>query len=871
MPDQLAQMGDIKTNSQKLAKALEFAKKNPDSPDSIELRRRLERGMFNAELKALGKTPFPVQQPKIDLKAAMAPAAVAAPMSTNPEAPKPGRFMETLGDVKETLGGVGDQIVEGAKDMASIATNDQMNLAQKFAAGAGRTAAGAAGIIGELTIGAGKALLPQEGEDMVKSLTDKVATAVSETEAAKNAVDWYQNLSPDNKVIVDSLGGIAALITEVVGIKGAMVAKNVVKESAQASAPAIMEGFDTAVDLTQAGARKIDDIFTTSDATLEKRIQEQFQKGVKPTIRGKENLGQVEKYKSNALTAVDVITKNKNDLKFTDDVGEIVTGRTPESLKEFSEAITQTKEKVFKEYDALAKSAGEKGLEIDVAKLSNELDTVINDKALQLSNPEAVKYAQAVKERFGNAGPLTAEEAQNVIKNYNNSLQAFYRNPTPDGLTRNAVDALMVNQVRKSLDEGIEGLTGEQYQVLKNQYGALRSIEKDVLNATLRDARKNTAGLIDFTDIFTGGQLITSLASGNVAGVAGAATQSGIKSYLKYLNNPNNVVKKMFKTAESLNARSAFPTKMGPFETSVTEPAIGLSIRSTVQPDKVAKQITNQEFNIMVDAIDDISLARTNPDFNDMLAKYGLNKAQDEELVRFLKDVTDEADIGARSGNSIADQLAEIRKKKADGTANYQEQRLLNLLDKEKSSFNQGATPQTTALLEEAKKYKSAEEFKKQMVKNTYKNKYSPEKLMPTEIGSLSEMNIRAMLDTNGVTPLVTVDKLELGDMLDVVPRSVKIKRFNSPNDAVVDVFRVVPDNGEINAGDYVFVSRKDAEAFMEKYGSKRGQTKIVEKELPFSELVAIKSSGQYAKGELIYAPKDLQNTLEKIWEQANQ
>lgn len=668
----LAQMGDVKANSEKLAKAIEFAKKNPDSPDSIELRRRLERGMFNVELQALNKKPFPVQQPKIDLKKAMAPAVTPAPMSAIPEE-KTGILKETGKDVLETFHGVGKQIVEGAKDVAEIAGREDINLAQKFGATAGRTASGMAGILGELTIGAGKTLLPQEGEDMVKNLTEKVATAISETDAAKSAAEWYQNLSPDNKVVVDSMGGIAALVTEVIGLKGAGMAGKAIKEGLETMTPKIVGGIETVTDVTQAGARKLDELFTTSDATLEKRIQEQFQKSVKPTIRGKENLGQVEKYKVNALDAVNVIAKNKNELKFTDDVGEVITGRTPESLKEFSEAITQTKEKVFKEYDALAKSAGEKGLQIDVAKLSNELDAVINDKALQLSNPEAVKYAEAVKERFGNAGPLTAEEAQNVIKNYNNSLQAFYRNPTPEGLTRNAVDALMVNQVRKSLDEGIEGLTGKQYQALKNQYGSLRTIEKDVLNATLRDARRNTAGLIDFTDIFTGGQLVTSLASGNVAGVAGAATQSGIKSLYKYINNPNTQIKKMFETADKLNARSQFPSKMGPFEQSVTEPAIGMSIRSTVQPDKVAKQITNQEFDMMVDGIEDIGLARTNPDFNEMLTKYGLTNAQDDELVRFLKDVTDEADIGARN-------------------------------------FNQGVNP-STKLLEEAKKYKSAEEF----------------------------------------------------------------------------------------------------------------------------------------------------------------
>jgi len=678
----LGQMGDVNANKEKLRKAIDFAKKNPDHPDSVELRKRLERGMFNVELKALGKQPFPVQQPKIDLKAAFANVQQEPGLQTKlPEPEKPG-MMETAkemaGDIKETAVGVGKQFVKGAVNTFDTLTDDELNPAQKFAAASGNIASGAAGIIGELTIGAGKAALTQEAENKIKEVVSSIGETVADTEIARKAADWYEGLDKNDKVIVDSLGGIAALVTEMVGLKGASVAGRAVKEGTEAAidtaVPAIKQGLETAYDVTKAGARQVDELFTTSDAALQKRIQEQFQKAIKPTVRGKENLGQVDKYKNDILTATDVITKNKENLKFADDIGEVVTGRTPESLKEFSESITQTKEKVFKEYDALAKAAGEKGLQIDVAKLSNELDTVINDKALQLSNPEAVKYAQGVKERFSQAGPLTADEAQNVIKNYNNSLQAFYRNPTPEGLTRNAVDALMVNQVRKSLDEGIEGLTGKQYQALKNQYGALRTIEKDVLNATLRDARRNTAGLIDFTDIFTGGQLVTSLASGNVAGIAGAATQRGIKSYFKYLNDPNNVVKKMFQTADKLNARSQFPSKMGPFETSVTEPAIGMSIKSTVTPLKVGKEMTEKEFDLMADAIEDIGLARTNPDFNDMLKKHGLSNAQDEELVKFMKEATDQ-------------------------------------FERPETSFNQGATPQTTALLEEARKYKSADEL----------------------------------------------------------------------------------------------------------------------------------------------------------------
>jgi len=645
---QLAAMGDIKANKEKLAKAIEFAKKNPDHPDSVELRNRLERGMFNKELEALGKKPFPVEQPKIDLSGVTAAPAMQSVVAKK-EQGSVGPFdvgvsgaslKERGGDIKETFMGAGKQLWEAGKDIVKTAKSDDKSLAEKAVAIGGRAFGGGAGMFGELTTGIGKLALTQEAEDSLKTLAGQVGKAVSETEIAKGAVNWYENLDENDKDMVDAAGGFASVLAELIGVKGAGAVARGAKEGLDVAAPVIKEGVETAVDVTgdvlKSGARKVDDVFTTSDATLEKRIQEQFQKGVKPTIRGKENLGQVEKYKSNAATAVEVITKNKDNLKFTDDVGEVVQGRTPETLQEFSDSITQTKEKIFKEYDGLARSAEDQGLKIKPAEMSNELDVVINDKALQLSNPEAVSYAKQVKDRFEAAGELTATEAQNVIKNYNNSLQAFYRNPTPEGLTRNAVDALMVNKMREALDKGIEGLTGEQYQLLKNQYGALRTIEKDVLNATLRDARKNTAGLIDFTDILSGGQLVTSLATMSPAGMAGAATQMGIKRWLKYLNDPNTQVKKMFKTSEKLNSRG----EMGPLEQSVTEPAMGMSIRSTVTPAKVAANIDAKDVNLVRRFLN----GAESPEIDRMLQEMGIFKTTREEQEQFLKDMLIEAE-----------------------------------------------------------------------------------------------------------------------------------------------------------------------------------------------------------------------------------
>lgn len=308
-----------------------------------------------------------------------------------------------------------------------------------------------------------------------------------------------------------------------------------------------------AVQASPSVVRAAQDITAPKNTKLERSIVQNFEKGVKPIFPGKTTPTQRTRYNNQVVEGTKVIANNKNALSFVDsDTGEIVTGRTPQTLKEFSDSIEQVKGRVFSEYDDIATRAGQAGVKVDTLPIANELDQVINNKALQLSHPEAVRYAQEVQLRFQKAGPLDAQTAQDVIKNYNDSLQAFYRNPTPEGLTRNAVDAMMVNRIRKSLDDGIEGMTGEQYQALKNQYGSLKAIERDVMRATLRDARKNVKGLIDYTDIFSGGQVVTGILSGNPAVIASGVAQKSLAAYYKYLNSPNRAIQNMFNNVSKL-------------------------------------------------------------------------------------------------------------------------------------------------------------------------------------------------------------------------------------------------------------------------------------------------------------------------------
>jgi hypothetical protein len=108
----------------------------------------------------------------------------------------------------------------------------------------------------------------------------------------------------------------------------------------------------------------------------------------------------------------------------------------------------------------------------------------------------------------------------------------------------------IVNRLRRGLDDLVTNIADPNYQALKLQYGALSELEKDVARRSVTAGRQSIKGLVDFTDIFSGGQVINGILSANPAGVAQGLVQKGIAQTIKYINNPDRIVAKMFKDAD---------------------------------------------------------------------------------------------------------------------------------------------------------------------------------------------------------------------------------------------------------------------------------------------------------------------------------
>lgn len=374
-------------------------------------------------------------------------------------------------------------------------------------------------------------------------------------------------LAPIFKPIADTVGGVIQMAGEgyakspVVqkfansgaGDVTARIAQDVSNATNIAGAVAGIKGGGKVVPKVTTAATELYTTLTTrTEQQIESAILKKYEKGIKPTLAGKNTPTKLAKYREDVVTGIKTITKSKDKLSFVDEDGQVATGRTPQTIQELSDGLEQTKKLVFQQYDTLTQQAGEAGVKIPVQPIISEIDTVIKNPALRITNPRAIRHAQDFKDRLIETGNLDASITQDVIQNLNNSLKAYYRNPNYETATQASIDAMIANQLRKQLDAKISSLTGESYQALKNQYAALKAIENDVVKASLRDAKRNVKGLIDFTDIFSGGQVVSGILTLNPLQISTGLTQKAIAQYYKYLNDPNRAIKNMFDLANEL-------------------------------------------------------------------------------------------------------------------------------------------------------------------------------------------------------------------------------------------------------------------------------------------------------------------------------
>jgi hypothetical protein len=324
----------------------------------------------------------------------------------------------------------------------------------------------------------------------------------------------------------------------------------------------MLPGGDTAMNLLtkvpigegMLDAARVPDIAKTTAA-----MDNSFAKAVRPGVAGNKTLAQSENYANNARNAVKEIVLNKDNLGLTNEFGEPIDS-LPKNLPQFRQAIDSTKRNIWQKVEDINKAAGDTGAQVPLQSAVDELNNLATKPVYKTMSPETVDYATKRAKALSSQGSFSVDDAQDAITMANQSMKNFYQNPSADTSSKAYVDSLIANHLRSNLDTALETATGTPAAApLRQAYGSLKAIEKDVNQRAVVDARKNAKGLVDFSDIYTAGELVKAMATMNPVGMAKTGTMAAVKAFIKRANDPNTHVEKVFKFADKLVNKANFP------------------------------------------------------------------------------------------------------------------------------------------------------------------------------------------------------------------------------------------------------------------------------------------------------------------------
>lgn len=441
---------------------------------------------------------------------------------------------------------------------------------------AGKLAGGVGDVAAEGLKGAYETLMPESAQEAISGGFEKIAQTdigkmgLQALQAGAGAYGQFKQAYPESAMALESAINIGT-----VGAGG--------------------------LGAQQAGKRAL----TPSPESLAKKftanVERGIQKSIRPGVEGKRTFGQAQRYYTKAKDAISSIIDNKDSLRLTDEFGDVVQGTLPKNLKQFSQAIEQTKKNIYGKYNQLAVTTGKAGGKVELNPIAQELSKITASKPLADNAPDVVRYASERMDALAKRGAYSTEEAQEAITILNNSLESFYKNPSYDTASKAYVDSLIVNNMRKNLDDVIEKATGAEYQALKNEYGALKTIERDVNRRAIVDARKNTKGLVDFTDVLSGDKAVVGIMTMNPVAVGEAAAMKTISGLLKMANDPNRIVKNMFLQAEKTKAQMVPGILTAPQKAATNISKIDKivqDVKKIVSPDKPAYMRTGRTIDL---------------------------------------------------------------------------------------------------------------------------------------------------------------------------------------------------------------------------------------------------------------------------------
>lgn len=515
----------------RLNKAVEFAKANPEDPHAKRFmddwnnnKIDLTTGKLKDEFRELTPYEQKLKEQGLDIKKNDSAIAQETPEDAKKNDNIFKRFLgaaaetipELTGDVGKRLKNIWDNTMSNAtasKDR-SVFENVLRGMETNV-----RNIGEVAGGVGDAGMRAVEFLYKGGVSEENKEKIKQAASQFMQTEqgqmalsALQGGVEKWDEFKQSNPNVAKDMEAVFNIVTAIPAGKGLQVAGK--------------EAIDIAGD-TLKGTAKI----VGKDGT--EAASKDIFKSVKPSITVARDKSAVRK----TLNAA-------ND--------EIVArGKKPANLQEYSDAIKETKKEIWGEIES--KLQGGTGSKINLRSIADELEEMASNSSLiRADKGAAARIKKMAENLIGQGDEISVLEAEELKQFLNAELGGAFGKFNLSNAEQNA-KKLITSKLGKQLDETLSSIPGE-FADLKKKYGALRQTEEDVLKRLIVFGRQNPQGLVEsFSKISGVGNILKGFipGGGGVSSMAKGVGELAMGQLQKRANDADLLVKRAFERLHS--------------------------------------------------------------------------------------------------------------------------------------------------------------------------------------------------------------------------------------------------------------------------------------------------------------------------------
>ena len=268
------------------------------------------------------------------------------------------------------------------------------------------------------------------------------------------------------------------------------------------------------------------------------------------SIQGKKSIGQaVNVAPEKRFTAFETLYDLAPEIKVKDDLGqEVAFNPTEANFQQFGEALYKAKNNIWSKVDSALKQATQKGVEVDITPALDDINKLITDKGVPM---DVKRQAQELSDEIASfvtekgTAPI---EALARFNTYLNKKITGQITGTSNNATRE-VEAITAKNLSQAVDDAIENLSGKEFAQLKDRYSSLKAIENDTVRRMQQELRMLDTGLADFMGQYGTADMISgvvALTQGNAAPLLRGVGTKVAANYLKSLRQPSKYLRDAF-------------------------------------------------------------------------------------------------------------------------------------------------------------------------------------------------------------------------------------------------------------------------------------------------------------------------------------